>query len=149
MVINLFVLAHGIYSNVLGYFGGVSWAMLVARTCQLYPNAAAATIVQKFFLVFSTWAWPKPVFLKMPNNSINYGFQVWDPRINAADRFHLMPIITPAYPHQNSTYNCSQSCRQIIIDELRKGLEITEEIYNGKANWEKLFESPNFFTKYK
>lgn len=123
--------------------------MLVARTCQLYPNAAASTIVQKFFLVFSTWAWPKPVFLKMPINPANLTFTVWDPRINAADRYHLMPIITPAYPHQNSTYNCSQSCRQIIIDELRRGLEITEDIYNCKANWDKLFESPNFFTKYK
>lgn len=45
----------GIYSNSLGYLGGVSWAMLVARTCQLYPNAAPSTLVQKFFLVFSKW----------------------------------------------------------------------------------------------
>ena len=54
------------YSNVLGYLGGVSWAMLVARVCQLYPNAAASTIVEKFFLVFSKWAWPAPVYLKNP-----------------------------------------------------------------------------------
>ena len=47
---------HGIYSNVLGFLGGVSWAMLVARTCQLYPNAAASTLVEKFFLVFSKWS---------------------------------------------------------------------------------------------
>ena len=72
----------GIYSNVLGYLGGVSWAMLVARTCQLYPNAAAATVVVKFFLVFSTWNWPKPVLLKpmQTNNLLN--FPVWDPRVS-------------------------------------------------------------------
>ncbi len=46
---------RGVYSNVLGYLGGVSWAMLVARTCQLYPNAAASTIVHKFFFVFEKW----------------------------------------------------------------------------------------------
>ena len=45
----------GIYSNALGFLGGVSWAMLVARVCQLYPNAAPATLVQKFFLVYSKW----------------------------------------------------------------------------------------------
>lgn len=49
--IKLWAKKHGIYSNSLGFFGGVSWAMLVARTCQLYPNAAASTIVHKFFLV--------------------------------------------------------------------------------------------------
>lgn len=72
---------HGIYSNVLGYLGGVSWAMLVARICQLYPNAAAATLVCKFFLVFSQWKWPQPVLLKKPDN-VNLGFPVWDPRVS-------------------------------------------------------------------
>ena len=42
---------------MLGYLGGVSWAMLVARVCQLYPNAAPSSLVQKFFLVFSKWKW--------------------------------------------------------------------------------------------
>lgn len=69
------LIEHGIYSNSLGYFGGVSWAMLVARTCQLYPNAVAATLVHKFFLVFSRWKWPHPVLLKQPD-TVNLGFPV-------------------------------------------------------------------------
>lgn len=51
----LFLSERCIYSNSLGFLGGVSWAMLVARVCQLYPNAAPAVLVQKFFLVFSKW----------------------------------------------------------------------------------------------
>ncbi len=51
----LYCTGRGVYSNALGYLGGVSWAMLVARTCQLYPNAAASTVVQKFFFVFAKW----------------------------------------------------------------------------------------------
>ncbi|XP_074681168.1 poly(A) polymerase alpha isoform X6 [Strix aluco] len=53
--IKLWAKRHNIYSNILGFLGGVSWAMLVARTCQLYPNAIASTLVHKFFLVFSKW----------------------------------------------------------------------------------------------
>ncbi|KAL6438885.1 hypothetical protein ACFW04_003742 [Cataglyphis niger] len=78
--IKLWAKRHGIYSNVLGYLGGVSWAMLVARTCQLYPNAVAATLIEKFFLVFSQWKWPQPVLLKQPDN-VNLGYPVWDPRV--------------------------------------------------------------------
>ncbi|KAK1120611.1 hypothetical protein K0M31_012217 [Melipona bicolor] len=146
--IKLWAKRHGIYSNVLGYLGGVSWAMLVARTCQLYPNAVAATLIEKFFLVFSQWKWPQPVLLKQPDN-VNLGFPVWDPRVNISDRYHLMPIITPAYPQQNSTFNVSVSTRTIMQDAFENGLSITEEIIMGKATWDKLFEPPNFFGKYK
>lgn len=34
-------------------------------------------------------------------------------------------------------------------EEFRQGFNVTEEIMTGKANWEKLFEPPSFFTKYK
>jgi poly(A) polymerase len=146
--IKLWAKKHGIYSNALGYLGGVSWAMLVARTCQLYPNAVAATLVHKFFLVFSQWKWPQPVLLKQPDN-VSLGFPVWDPRVNISDRYHLMPIITPAYPQQNSTFNVSVSTRTIMQEDFKQGLAITEDIMVGKATWDKLFEPPNFFGKYK
>ncbi|XP_011314445.1 poly(A) polymerase type 3 [Fopius arisanus] len=146
--IKLWAKRHGIYSNVLGYLGGVSWAMLVARTCQLYPNAVASTLIEKFFLVFSQWKWPQPVLLKQPDN-VNLGFPIWDPRVNVSDRYHLMPIITPAYPQQNSTFNVSASTRTIMQEAFEHGLSLTEEIIMGKATWDKLFDPPNFFCKYK
>ena len=96
-LVKIWAKKHGIYSNVMGYLGGVSWAMLVARVCQLYPNAAPSTLLQKFFLVFLKWQWPQPVLLKKPED-FGLGFPVWDPRYNVGDRFHVMPIITPAYP---------------------------------------------------
>ncbi|CAM9822186.1 unnamed protein product [Lampetra fluviatilis] len=146
--IKLWAKRRGIYSNMLGFLGGVSWAMLVARTCQLYPNAIASTLVHKFFLVFSKWEWPKPVLLKQPEEC-NLNLPVWDPRVNPTDRYHVMPIITPAYPHQNSTYNVTMSTRTVMVEEFKQGLAITDEILMGKAEWSKLFESPNFFLKYK
>ncbi|KAL4630331.1 poly(A) polymerase alpha-like [Arapaima gigas] len=146
--IKLWAKRHNIYSNILGFLGGVSWAMLVARTCQLYPNAVASTLVHKFFLVFSKWEWPNPVLLKQPEEC-NLNLQVWDPRVTPSDRYHLMPIITPAYPQQNSTYNVSASTRTVMIEEFKQGLAVTDEIMLNKADWSKLFEAPNFFQKYK
>lgn len=147
--IKLWAKKKGIYSNTLGFLGGVSWAMLVARTCQLYPNVAASTLVNKFFLVFTQWAWPQPVLLKQPKPTNDLHFPVWDPRVNVQDRFHLLPIITPAYPQQNSTYNVTQSTKAVIEQELKEGLAVTQEILQGKASWEKLFTPSNFFQKYK
>jgi len=157
--IKLWAKKNGIYSNVLGYLGGVSWAMLVARVCQFYPNSAPSTLVNRFFKVFSQWIWPNyipnvigcPVILKqMPTIDENpYGFPVWDPRFNPMDKYHLMPIITPAYPQQNSTYNTTYSTRSIMIDEIKRGFDICQEIFAGKLEWTALFEPRNFFQKYK
>lgn len=69
--------------------------------------------------------------------------------MNVQDRYHLMPIITPVYPQQNSTFNVSVSTRTIITEAFKAGLAITEEILCGKQSWDKLFEAPMFFMKYK
>jgi len=147
IAIKLWAKRHRVYSNALGYLGGVSWAMLVARVCQLYPNAAPATLIHKFFLIFSKWQWPQPVLLK-PSYFMDLGYPVWDPRVNMADRNHVMPIITPVYPQQNSTFNVSHSTLAIIQDEFKTSLDIMGEILTGESSWSKIFQPSKFFTKY-
>jgi len=147
--IKLWAKKRGIYSNVLGYLGGVSWAMLVARTCQLYPNASAGTLVHRFFKVFAQWPWPQPSLLRdNKEDQGNLGFPVWDPRINPADRYHLMPIITPAYPQQNSTFNVTFSTRAVMTNEFKIALEVCSDIMDGKKEWKELFAPTNFFSLY-
>ncbi|KAL3512211.1 hypothetical protein ACH5RR_024928 [Cinchona calisaya] len=139
---------RGVYSNVAGFLGGVNWALLVARICQLYPNALPNMLVSRFFRVYTQWHWPNPVMLcEIQGGSL--GLQVWDPRRNPKDRFHLMPIITPAYPCMNSSYNVSSSTLRIMTDEFQRGNEICEAMDANKSNWEKLFEPYPFFEAYR
>ena len=66
-----------------------------------------------------------------------------------ADRAHLLPIITPAYPQQNSAYNVTHSTRSIMIQEIKRAFETCQLINANKATWDALFEPRNFFNLYK
>ncbi|KAG1685493.1 hypothetical protein DVH05_008323 [Phytophthora capsici] len=116
---------RGIYSAKLGYLGGISWAILVAFVCQLYPNAEPAKIFVRFFQVLSEWQWPQPVMLNMIYDA-GLGFDMWDPRQSVFDRSHIMPIITPAYPHMNSSVQVSQPTFSVIYEELWRARYLAE-----------------------
>ncbi|WCJ40881.1 nuclear poly(a) polymerase [Euphorbia peplus] len=139
---------RGVYSNVTGFLGGVNWALLVARVCQLYPNAIPSMLVSRFFRVYTQWRWPNPVML-CPIEEDELGFSVWDPRKNRRDRTHHMPIITPAYPCMNSSYNVSTSTLRVMMEQFQCGNKICEEIEVNKAQWSTLFDTYMFFESYK
>ncbi|KIW54985.1 hypothetical protein PV05_07305 [Exophiala xenobiotica] len=147
--IKLWAQRRAVYANIVGYPGGVAWAMLVARVCQLYPHAVGATVVDKFFFIMKSWPWPTPVMLKdieQPKNSQGNEFKVWNPAIYKGDGKMLMPIITPAFPSMSATYNISKSGKAIILRELERGSQITNRIFSGKARWSDLFKKHTFFT---
>ena len=112
----------------MGFLGGVNWAILVARICQLYPNCLAATLLTKFFRVYGMWAWPNPILLRARVNPLQLGFPVWDPKNNPRDRLHLMPIITPAFPEINSSYNVIPSTLRLMKTEFARAATRTFEI---------------------
>ncbi|PYH69641.1 polynucleotide adenylyltransferase [Aspergillus vadensis CBS 113365] len=144
--IKLWAQRRAIYSNIVGFPGGVAWAMLVARVCQLYPQATGSVIVGKFFRIMNKWAWPQPVLLK-PIEDGPLQMKVWNPKIYHGDRFHLMPIITPAYPSMCATHNVSMSTKAVILRELQRGGDIVDKIFLKQLRWEDLFARHTFFTK--
>ena len=146
--IKLWAGRRAIYANVLGFLGGVAWAMLVARICQLYPNEVAGAIVSRFFLILLQWKWPQPVLLK-PIEDGPLPIRVWNPRLYPTDRLHRMPIITPAYPSMCATHNVTQSTQMVMTQEFQRGSEIVDRIFLGKATWKELFEKHDFFHRYK
>ncbi|KAF8341454.1 Poly(A) polymerase central domain-containing protein [Cantharellus anzutake] len=145
--IKLWAQKRAIYSNVNGFLGGVAWAMLVARICQLYPNANAGAIVSRFFIIMYQWQWPSPVLLK-PIEDGPLQVRVWNPKLYPSDRAHRMPIVTPAYPAMCSTHNVTQSTQAIMNQEFKRGADIVDRVMIGTAEWTELFQKHDFFHRY-
>lgn len=143
--IKLWAQRRAIYGNVVGFPGGVAYAMLVARVCQLYPRASASLIVSRFFWLYKNWNWPQPVLLQGREDG-PLSLREWDPNTSFGDRKHLMPIITPAYPSMNSTHTIVPSTKQVLLNELERGLAIVQAIYAGTRQWRDLFERHTFFS---
>lgn len=144
--VKLWAQRRAIYANVMGFPGGVAWAMLVARVCQLYPQATGSTVINKFFRIMGQWSWPQPVLLKKIEDG-PLQVRIWNPKVYTGDRFHLMPIITPAYPSMCATHNVTMSTKEIITRELMRGVEITDRIWSGQKDWKSLFAKHTFFTQ--
>jgi len=143
--------ARGLYSNKMGYWGGVNINIGVALTVQLYPNACPAQLLRKFFLVFSSWRWPQPIMLTKPHDA-GYGLQVWTP---AQSVRQVAPMITPAYPAMNSTLSVSRQTLQIMQEEFTRAYKIVDQLWkdyqvdsSSEMNWKKLFEASDFFIAY-
>ncbi|GAA5838297.1 hypothetical protein JCM5353_006843 [Sporobolomyces roseus] len=146
--IKLWAQRRAIYGNVMGFCGGVAWAMLVARICQLYPRGCVGSIISRFFIIMHQWQWPAPVLLK-PIEEGPLQVRVWNPKLYPSDRSHRMPIITPAYPSMCSTHNVTISTQSIMTAEFKRAAEIVDKVFVGSAKWSDLFAPHDFFSKYR
>ena len=158
--------ARGLYSNKLGYLGGVNYNIMVAMILQLYPNSSPSALLHRFFFVFKSWRWPNPVLLCAPYNAHQEDMlggekTVWSGQLQ--DRFgrvqrQIMPIVTPAYPAMNSSANVSKQTLQIIQAEIVRAHGIVERLWKDPSftssenkdghMWSELFEFSDFFIDY-
>lgn len=147
--------SRGLYSNKMGFWGGVNINIAVALVLQLYPNACPASLLRKFFLVFKSWRWPNPVMLTKPHDA-ELGLRVWDSH-QAATMRQVAPMITPAYPAMNSTLSVSRQTLQILHEEFCRGHNIVDKLFkdfqkksldSDNVRWSELFEPSDFFIGY-
>lgn len=109
-VIKVWAKNRGISSNGMGYLGGISWAILVAKICQIFPNHKPIRLVFEFFAVYSIWNWKMPVRLTPQPLSQT------EEKASAA----LMSVITPASEY-NSTERVNIITETVIISEIQRG----------------------------
>lgn len=137
-----------IYENVHGYLGGISYAILVANMCHLFPDLDAHAILLRFFDFYANYQWTRPISLCNVVD-LGYGFRFWDANKNRLDRSDLMPILTPLYPSMNTAFTVCQSTRDAIVAEFKNANRISLQCSRGKMSWSKLFEPYDVFANYK
>ena len=73
----------------------------------------------RFFMWFGSgrWPWPKPIYLcELDDNPMK--MTQYDPR-DPRDAQAEMPIITPAYPAMNSSYNVTRCTREVGMSSMK------------------------------
>jgi len=139
---------RALYSNKIGFLGGVNWAILVAFVCKLYPNASAARVLARFFWWMKEWKWPTPVMICTPVDA-GLGKKMWDPKKNPYDGKDMMPIITPAYPVYNSSFNVNRSTLTVMRNEFDRAYLLADRVMKGEDDkWDKVFETTDFFLRF-
>ena len=134
---------RGLYANKMGYLGGVNYNILAAFICQLYPNAAPVLLLERFFHILTDWKWPTPILLT-PQYDAGLGFETWD-NSYGSNRFHVMPILTPAYPSMNSSYSTSRQTLEVMQEEMASALERVRACLKKEGTgWEEVFAPTDF-----
>ena len=125
-----FAKSNLIYSNMLGFWSGVSIALLVAKLCRTHSaHDTAEYILQRFFLYYNKYPWPDPVcinedaFYRPPLEVLTSLDDIpWSPTPKS-----LMPVLTPEIPVMNSTYNITAPTRELICSALKRAASFVEK----------------------
>ena len=142
-------IVRGILGNNFAFPGGVSYAVLVMRILQAFPNDCCSGLLIKFFKFFHMWI--NGAAASTTNNTGNTGNNnnnnnkikvvkltdqlnsypsigripgmpdTWNTMNNSGDVF---PVLNPAYPHLNTTYSMTASTLRAFAGEIRRGFEL-------------------------
>lgn len=139
-----------LYSNIMGYWGGITWTIAVAKICQLYDSVEDNNNVdyindlfKKFLRVMANWKWPSPVMIsKIDNARYSPDLEPWDP---SRAEHELMPVLTPAYPSKNSSYNVMRSTASLLKKEFKRAYNLS---LGTEETFPKIFHESTFLTDY-
>ena len=136
--VKLWAQRRGINHHASGYPGGVAWALLTARVCQLHPNASPSTLLHKFFMTWHVWRFGEnavPVLLdeaadateaatdaatEMEGPPAHLRIADWSPR----DKGYLLPVITPCRPRLCATHSMTRSTLAVLKAEIERAYDL-------------------------
>ncbi|CAD8076463.1 unnamed protein product [Paramecium primaurelia] len=125
-------------SNIIGYLGGISWAILMAKICQLFPRVDVCQTVSLFFQIYSQWNWKIPVVIDESDPEIETFKTLCWKRDEDKRNDKIMQIITPAYPFFNTTFKVNKITFQTIYHEFQVGAQ-------KLGDWNEVLKPFDFF----
>ncbi|KAH9258868.1 hypothetical protein BASA81_002932 [Batrachochytrium salamandrivorans] len=144
---------RGIYSNKLGFLGGVNFAILATFACQLWPNDTASGGLRRLLNLVTEWKFPTPIKLCHSYDIEGAGehFKSWDGQGNG--KWDKMPIITPAFPSFNSSRSVTASTYKVMNREFWRGREVIRQVFSSglqcrKEDWDQFFAPSDFFLRF-
>lgn len=146
--VKLWARNKALYSSLMGYLGGVSWSILVAKICQLFPNYEPSKLFEKFFFIYNRWDFDEvPITINSVGNIENknntYKF-IKDKYIDKEKS--CITILTPGFPFQNCAYNVSSNSLTFIKEQIRDAVDLIIKIKQGKNDWKSIFDKYNPFS---
>ena len=160
LTIKLWAARRFLNSYTMGFPGGVAWALLAARVCQFFPNAAPSTLVARFFSTWHIWKFSTaPVLVddaaattELPAHlSAEAASTHYDPRAHARDRAYAMGVGTPCYPRLCATNSVGPGTLAVLRRELGRAAALAQqgEASGAADRWAPLFAPLPFFGEYR
>lgn len=149
MIIKKWAKCRDIYSNIMGYWGGISWNIAAAKVCQMYDSNSETIerLVYLFFLVMDEWDWKCPIMIApIEDYHYNPSLEPWNPNHTQNE---CMPVLTPAFPSKNSAYNVLRSTFYRMKQEFHHARLLCKECAEkGQNLYDVLYTPSTFLTDY-
>jgi len=143
-VVRLWAKRRCLYSNKMGYLGGVNFNIMTTMVVQMYPRKSPGALLVKFFEVLASWEKdPVPAGLDDRHAGVRWKHPVrlcgeqrgqsarLDDEVYPMGRFGPekgdMPVVTPSYPAYNSTSNVNPWTLLVMNEELARAASIAKE----------------------
>ncbi len=131
-IIKFWAQRRAIYGNVLGFLGGISWAIMTAKICIQNPNVLSCVeILKQFFTLYKDYDYAQQSVSLKSEIGMEY---------LRNESTEVMLILTPAHPSINCAYNVIKPTKELITKELQRAYAIIcglPQIFN--RYWNALF----------
>lgn len=109
---------RGVYGKHMGFFGGLAWAVLCARVCQIHRHVQLSQLVALFFSTLCAWDWRTPCGLIAGDYS--------EQLVNCnAPSSSLINVLLPGGCGLSATPYVNAKTSEAILRELRRGSDVT------------------------